>query len=282
MDRIYVYVIASDKWYLQQTSGPVPSYRVWSCAVVAAAADNSSFQWIGSMSMSSLATSGISSRPPDPYRHIGFICTVVIDLRIKISRRSSITTTFFRSPKPSLECVDLFQILDLNTGKLITTFGDNKNYYVPSSVISSIGGGAQGGANITKPASGFAPDLEQELVTPVQTTISPSPSHTSLPPPVRPLGPIIGGTVGGVAFAVLLLCGFLFWIKRRETPAAGPSEAAATDVVNPTAYPSTEDRGEMDSGQDQIQSPVSPLYELPYSAPRTFHELPGKTEPVSS
>lgn len=206
--------------------------------------------------------------------------------------------------EPSLKCVDLFQILDLNTGKLITTFGDNNNYSVPSSVISSIGGGyllpvsyinaysvvrdadvfcrAQGGANITKPVSGFAPDLEQELVTPVQTTISPSPSHTSLPPPVRPLGPIIGGTVGGVAFAVLLLCGFLFWIKRREAPAAGPSEAAATDVVNPTAYPTTADRGEMDSGQDRIQSPVSPLYELPYSAPRTFHELPGRAEPVSS
>lgn len=202
-------------------------------------------------------------------------------------------------PESLLECVELFQILDLNTGKLINTFGDNNNYSVPSSVISSIGGGyllpvsyiyahsvfrdtdafyrARGGANITKPISGFALDFEQELVTPVDTTISPSPTHTPHPPPVRPLGAIIGGTVG-VAFAVLLLCGFLFWRKRREAP--GSSEAATTDVANPPAYPGTANHDETDGGQDRIQSPVSPASPL-HELPNSVHELPGKTEPVT-
>lgn len=40
-----------------------------------------------------------------------------------------------------LECVELLQILDLSTGKLTDSFDDTNNYTVPSSVISSIGGG---------------------------------------------------------------------------------------------------------------------------------------------
>lgn len=44
MDQVYVYVIATDKWYLQHTSGPAPSSRVLGCTVVTAAEDKSSHQ----------------------------------------------------------------------------------------------------------------------------------------------------------------------------------------------------------------------------------------------
>lgn len=44
MNRVYVYDIAANKGYLQPATGTVPSPRVWICAVVASAADNSSHQ----------------------------------------------------------------------------------------------------------------------------------------------------------------------------------------------------------------------------------------------
>ena len=43
MNAINVYDIATSSWYIQSTSGETPKIRVNPCAVVAAAADGSSY-----------------------------------------------------------------------------------------------------------------------------------------------------------------------------------------------------------------------------------------------
>jgi hypothetical protein len=43
MNTVNVYDIATSSWYLQTTAGPTPKIRVNPCAVVAAAADGSSY-----------------------------------------------------------------------------------------------------------------------------------------------------------------------------------------------------------------------------------------------
>lgn len=205
------------------------------------------------------------------------------------------------------ECVELLQILDLNTGKLTGTFGDTNNYTVPSSVISSIGGGylppvpyilllnsvvrdagvltiifyrALGGTNFTKPIGGFADGLEQEILTPVSNH---NPPNSTIPfkPPKMPLGAIIGGTVGGVAFAVLILCGFLFCRKRREVSADRVDHHTQANPGAPAYNYSEIDtviHREM-GGQDWIRSPASSVSGLPnsiYQYPSPVHEPPGK------
>lgn len=43
MNEINVYDISTSSWYTQATTGSTPKYRVNPCAVVAAAADGSSY-----------------------------------------------------------------------------------------------------------------------------------------------------------------------------------------------------------------------------------------------
>lgn len=122
---------------------------------------------------------------------------------------------------------------------------------------------------MTTPIGGFVADLEEVLRPPTPPTHSHSPTTlTPSPPPRMPLGAIIGGTVGGVAFAVLILCGFLFWGRRGEAQVATP----------PVYQEGTVDQSEL-SGHDWIQSPVSPSHELgvsPNVFPNPVHELPGE------
>jgi len=47
MESVPLYDIASSSWYIQQTLGDVPRWRMAGCSVVVAAPDNSSFSmWV--------------------------------------------------------------------------------------------------------------------------------------------------------------------------------------------------------------------------------------------
>lgn len=65
MNKVYVYDIAADKVYLQPATGTMPSPRMWICAVVASAADNSSHQ-VCSWSPAATRESSVLICWPDP------------------------------------------------------------------------------------------------------------------------------------------------------------------------------------------------------------------------
>lgn len=126
---------------------------------------------------------------------------------------------------------------------------------------------------MTRPVAGFVDGLEAALVTPLVTSLGPGGEGKDVAETERnhhrvPLAAIVCGTVGGVCFIALVVCGLLYW-RRRTATTPQPEEA----VTRPTV-------AEVD-GQQRVEGAVSPVHGFPntplYEMSSPAYEMPGKT-----
>lgn len=97
------------------------------------------------------------------------------------------------------------------------------------------------------------PTTSPTTTSPTTTTTPPGPTTTTPPPepgPSTPIGPIVGGVVGGVAVLGLIGLGIFLIMRRNRHPPA--STAAAQQHQPPSDYPPPQ------MGQVQSSMPTSP------------------------
>jgi hypothetical protein len=151
-------------------------------------------------------------------------------------------------------------------------------YFVPTPVVSAIGGGPTGGATATKPASWANPDLSvyfdrvptftARAATRSIPSSTASPSSTGDPKKTN-VGAIAGGVVGGLVVLIVILSLILFCLSRRKkalknkgekksNPSPPPAELAATSPAQEMPSPGT---SKYMSIQSQAASPgIHPAY----------------------
>lgn len=114
-----------------------------------------------------------------------------------------------------------------------------------------------GAASMTKPVAGFVDGLEAALATPlagpggvVEEVVTPPSVHHRVP-----LAAIVCGTVGGVCFIALVVCGLLYW-RRRTGTTPEPEEVVEAPPVEVAGGPVHEFPSTL------IQEMPSPSYEM--------------------
>ncbi|OTA92800.1 hypothetical protein M434DRAFT_31556 [Hypoxylon sp. CO27-5] len=182
---IFIYDISSNTWYLQTTSGDLPSPRSGFCAGVSAAPDDSSFQVTihggrDLYNLSSLNDVYVLSIPafhwiqindsnnPDlrgsdsPGRYWPK-CDVFKETQLIVSGGFIIpgnSTDTILNDKCN-KTYPPFKVLDTSTYTWRSNFDPNLEYTVPNSVTAIIGGESSGGATIKAPSVGWnSRDLE--------------------------------------------------------------------------------------------------------------------------
>jgi hypothetical protein len=189
MNNINVYDIAKSTWYTQSTSGPTPKIRVNPCAVVAAAADGSSYNiymfggqnlipygeqiqyndmWI--LSLPSFTWIQVDqSGQSVPYGRAGATCNIWDAQMVMVG---GYVGDQLSCDSPGIYVFDLSTLKWMNQFTALNAGSNNPfnqqsaqlanatnpgglegsyNYQVPDAVISVIGGTKTGGATITAP-----------------------------------------------------------------------------------------------------------------------------------
>ncbi|KAL7270140.1 hypothetical protein RUND412_007157 [Rhizina undulata] len=175
---------------------------------------------------------------------------------------------------PNSGCVQLLDVIDLNTLAETTSLSEDGDYLVPELVYNVIGGGPTGGANQSSSTGSFIDGL-QNILSATYMYATATPSHTNstnsaAPKSSAPIGAIVGGTVGGVAVGALLIGGIIFLLRRRRN--SNPSDPANFPPSNfpPTAggdanieggvYDPEKNRGSIATGPPMYASqPGSPV-----------------------
>lgn len=239
MTTLPIYDIASQTWYLQNTSGTPPGQLTEFCSVVAAANDSSSFNvyiyggydglnsddepsddvWVLSIPAFTWikAYSGVASHGRSAHR-----CVLPYpDQMFVIGGVHQTQAT----------CVDgIIQVFNLNTLEFQDSYTPStwSPYKVPSVVTAVIGGNAQGGSTKTAAWSDhnladlfqtkYTQPITQYYPYPVNTTstASPSPSLTPVPSSSSKkwVAPVVGVICGLVGLTLLILA--ILLIRRRR------------------------------------------------------------------
>lgn len=273
MQTVPVYDIANNKWYMQQTSGDIPPQLTLFCSVMAAAADNSSYNiYIYG------GYDGIDSSHPtsdDVY-----VLSIPSFTWVKVY---SGTSTHGRSGHKCVKvypdqmfvlggihqgdptiCLNaIVQVFNLNTLQFQTSYSPAtwSEYNVPSLVTAQIGGNGKGGA--TKTPANWTTSLAAVFQSKYPGTITTyypysaasnttSPSPTIVPSPSNSGGgskiPTWLGAVIGVLLGVLVIGLFLavwFFCRRRPKRSRAASSSSesnrkrVSNWVNMTKSPTT-------------------------------------------
>ncbi|KAJ4358023.1 uncharacterized protein N0V89_002602 [Didymosphaeria variabile] len=282
MSTVHIYDISSNKWYTQQASGQVPGARRQFCAGATWADDQSSYNIY--------LYGGFTADGPGGYDD-AYILSLPSFKWINVFNTGNGTNT---QPFPHGACsanvVNRDQMLIIggwftnssytdcdapnSQGQHNMNLGYNgeKNvlwdkwdpsatkYFVPTPVISVIGGGPTGGATMTKPSSWDNGDLSvyfgRQASFSARSATRVVPSGTATPSDTgkskkTDVGAIAGGVVGGLAGLILILLLVLFCLRRRKKALKvkgeknqGPSppppvELAATSPVQEMPSPVT-------------------------------------------
>jgi len=158
-------------------------------------------------------------------------------------------------------------------------------YFVPTPVVSAIGGGPTGGATATKPASWNNPDLsvyfdrvptfEARAATRTIPTSTANPSSTGKSKKTN-VGAIAGGVIGGLVVLIVILSLILFCLHRRKKSLKTKEEKTNTQPPPPAELPATSPIQEMPSpGAGKYMSlnssNVSPGMHPAYAADHSMH-----------
>ncbi|KAE8378488.1 hypothetical protein BDV26DRAFT_281019 [Aspergillus bertholletiae] len=235
MEMVRVYDIAEEKWYTQQTSGDVPSWRMSGCTVVAPAQDLSSYSIIR-----------IKHRCVRPQNN-----TMIV-----VGGNTPVTNQEY-DPLPqncdSATFANGIGIFDLYSLSWQSNYNASYNdpYTIPSKISDIIGGSETGGATLLEPKSGFNSTSMQDLFkkrinvtdsgTSSTSTSAPGSTGESSGISKKSLsgGGIAGVTIGCVA-GVGLVAGFAWFLARRHRKAkaanssrlAWQSDASAAAPLN--------------------------------------------------
>ncbi|KAK3380538.1 hypothetical protein B0T24DRAFT_519653 [Lasiosphaeria ovina] len=230
LDKVFLYDIASAKWFAQATSGHAPAARRRFCGGAAWAQDQSSyniFQWIRGADSAGGNTS-------NPFPKSMMTCNVVNGGQMLV-----VGGTFTNSNATAGMCD-----ADAAGGQHNMALGEGAvwaayqpaltTYAVPPVIRSAVGGQATGGATVTAPAIGFdAPDLAvlvtrtAAVATRLPTRSVSAPSTESAAPAASGLsvGGIAGIAAGGAVFVVGVLgAGCCCVIRHRQKQYQGPRQ----------------------------------------------------------
>ncbi|KAJ4292388.1 hypothetical protein N0V90_009050 [Kalmusia sp. IMI 367209] len=321
---IHIYDISSNKWYTQRASGQVPGARRQFCAGATWADDQSSYNmyvnFLGiplslCLRIQSYLYGGFAAEGANGYDD-AYILSLPSFTWINIFSTGNATNT---QPFPHGACsanvINRDQMLIIGGWFTNSSFKDcdsqgsqgqhnmnlgyngGKNvlwdhydpsatkYFVPTPVISAIGGGPTGGATLTKPSSWDNGDLSILLTRQASFTARSAtrviPSGTANPSDAGSskktrVGAIAGGVVGGLAGLILILLLVLFCLHRRKKAlkAGGeksqtsspppPVELAATSPIHEMHSPGTTKYMSLQQQPDMNAHPA-------YSGPNSVH-----------
>ncbi|KAF2625397.1 hypothetical protein BU25DRAFT_372530 [Macroventuria anomochaeta] len=241
MSNIHMYDIQSSKWYRQTATGNVPNARRQFCAGVTWADDQSSYNiylyggygfggtlgYDDAYILSLPSFTWIKAFPTDnstgAYPHGGCSANVV-------TRDQMIIIGGWFPESDQCDSPQVQGQHGMNLGyngekKALWDKYDPKlsTYFVPTPVISAIGGGPTGGATVTAPSSWDNPDLavyytlKAPSVSRTATRALPSSTGTSSGGSNKSkVGAIAGGVVGGLAALIAILCLILFCLHRKK------------------------------------------------------------------
>ncbi|KAF1955602.1 hypothetical protein CC80DRAFT_87779 [Byssothecium circinans] len=266
MSTIRIFDISSSKWYAQTASGDVPKSRRQFCAGATWADDHSSYNiylyggfgvenvtgYDDSYILSLPSFKWIKSWPTDnttqAYPHGG--CTANVINRDQMIVMGGWYTTSDICDSPNSQGQHNMNLGYNGPAKSLWDKYDPKvsKYFVPTPVISAIGGGPTGGATAKTPTNWDNADLgtyftrvptfSARAATRVVPTGTSIPSETGSPKKTN-VGAIVGGVVGGLVGLILILSLVLFCLHRRKKTlkeknevnnAPPPSELAATSL----------------------------------------------------
>lgn len=283
MDTIYIYDIASTRWYTQTATGEVPPSRRRFCAGASWAADQSSYNiylygglgfganysgfddvYILTLPSFKWINWWEGSNPPNP--HNSLTCNVVNKGQmLVIGGTFPLTDACDSAPTWGTHNMDLGKL----SGKSWNNYELNiTSYSVPPEVVALVGGSSSGGATATAPAAGFNnSDLSVYFSqhaavasrSPTRSIPTPTNSHSSK---ALPTGAIAGIAVGGAITLVALIIGICCFCRRHRRQAETTQTPVTYNAVPPQSPPSHY----TDEGQYQ------PRYQLPANPPPV--ELP--------
>ncbi|KAF5497168.1 Kelch repeat-containing protein [Colletotrichum siamense] len=262
--KIDIYDIAADKWYQQETTGG-PGAVTRGCAVLATAADRSSFNlyYYGGYPGISLSEGfsdavWVLSMPSFQWIKLndgktlharaGHQCVMPYPDQMLVIGGYAQTSGAGNRP-----CVqNFFHVFNVSSGEWQDSYSPSKwsNYTVPTAVQSKIGGDAQGSATATTPvvSGGWAdPSLSAVFAAEYTTKINTWYPYTEAKETDRPIvddpgngnnnggsggtpkwvAPVLG-VVLGLVFITGILVGFCLW-RRRKVLRQGNGTATATD-----------------------------------------------------
>ncbi|PQE29945.1 cell wall anchored protein [Rutstroemia sp. NJR-2017a WRK4] len=264
MDEIHIFDInsayngGSGSWYTQQASGDLPPKRVQSCSVVAAAADNSSYNiymYAGQdglsasyddiyvLSLPSFTWIKVYETTPGSPRY-GHTCHLVGNRQLLTvgGTTGSLSTSCDWESKG----VAIYDMSTLQWGS--NFYHDAESYSLPSNLTAVIGGGPNGSANVTRPAGDFSSAELASLFKQTRlanttasnntnpTSVSPSSPSSSASATTNHTGAIAGATIGAIAAILLVTCALWFFRRsanaRRIAAKEGRSESRQSLVMN--------------------------------------------------
>ncbi|KAF2872482.1 hypothetical protein BDV95DRAFT_385660 [Massariosphaeria phaeospora] len=263
MSSIHIFDVSSSKWYTQTAGGEVPESRRQFCAGATWADDYSTYNiylygGFGIENVTGFDNIYILSLPSftwikgwptnnstaQAYPHGGCSANV-------INKDQMLIIGGWFTTNDECDSADVWGQHNMNMGyngpaKAIWDKYDPKisTYFVPTPVISVVGGGPTGGATIKTPTTWDNPDLSVYF-TRVPTFSARAATRTTIGSALPPLignpsktnvGAIAGGVVGGLVALIAILSLILFCLHRRKkdrkskstTSSAPPTELAGT------------------------------------------------------
>ncbi|ETS85723.1 hypothetical protein PFICI_03748 [Pestalotiopsis fici W106-1] len=291
MDEIFIFDIASSRWYTQTASGDVPGMRARFCSGVTWADDQSSYNvyLYGGLGMPNY-TSGyddvyILSMPSftwikmypnntaEQYPHHSLTCNVIDGAQMII------TGGEFPLDNTSCDAPTQFGAHGLDMGEQNADrspwflYRPNITSYVVPDVISNvIGGNAQGAATKTSPVDGFDEIDLKVLMARKYTAPARSPTRnvstaTVTVPPAAPShssslsrGAIAGIAVGSAVGALAVLAGIWLCCRRRRDMMRDRQSTGGMSTVPALQH----HHAHTNSGDGSLWSPVSSHQHSPY------------------
>ncbi|ORY10867.1 hypothetical protein BCR34DRAFT_601772 [Clohesyomyces aquaticus] len=301
MSTIHIFDVASSKWYTQKAGGTVPPARRQFCAGASWADDHSSYNiylygGFGTENVTGYDDAYMLSLPSftwikawsagnaTNYPHGGCSANV-------ISRDQMIIMGGWFTTSDTCDSPNGWGQHNMNLGfngpsKTLWDKYDPKvaRYFVPTPIISVVGGGPTGGATATKPSNWDNPDLSVYFTrvpsfsarAATRTIPSATGSPTSKPKSHTNVGAIAGGVIGGLVVLIAILSLILFCLHRRkktnkskekanaQQPSPPPAELAATSPIVEMASPGAAKYMSMQQQPDMNHHPA-------FSDPNSLH-----------
>lgn len=279
MSTIHIYDVSSAKWFTQTAAGDVPKSRRQFCAGATWADDQSSYNiylyggygvdgGIGhddAYVLSLPSFQWIKLFPTDNntllFPHGGCSANVINHDQMLIIGGSFPNSSFTECDSPGSQGQ---HNMNLGYNGASNTLWDKyqptaSRYFVPTPIVSVIGGGPTGGASMTKPSAWNNAQLgvffTRQASFSARSATRVIPTGTGTPSDNKSgktnVGAIAGGVVGGLAALIIILGLILLCLHRRKkalkanpsgrnkTPSPPPAELAATTPAAEMSSPGT-------------------------------------------
>ncbi|CZR61606.1 uncharacterized protein PAC_11503 [Phialocephala subalpina] len=256
-----IYDIESGFWFRQQTFGvpDIPTARADICVILVTALDKSSYNifmiagvltynvpitseemWV--LTLPTFQWVKVHTRPGGIYGHT---CHAVGENLVVVGGMQTNDQGGNANNCSTHMPAEIFSLVEMEYTGTFDAAGASRSPPVPADVVSLIGGTSTGGAVNTKPYLWsdlylqyvFNPSLTRPPYTPSYTLAVNFTNSTNTTAPITshkssiPIGPIVGGAIGGVAVIALAIFLIIFFARKKK--ARKVAEIAAADPNMP-------------------------------------------------